>query len=89
MRITDKTSFDIANESYKKYDIGDEITVSGNDFEIIEKRDDTQNGLRSYAFAPVVNGKPDTNNIVMGYAGTGPLSMKIVCYFTSKEWFFE
>lgn len=44
MRITDKTSFDIANESYKKYDIGDEITVSGNDFEIIEKRDDTQNG---------------------------------------------
>ena len=85
MRITDKTSFDIANESYKKYDIGDEITVPGNDFEIIEKRDDTQNGLRSYAFAPVVNGKPDTNNIVMGYAGTGPLSMKIVCYFTSKE----
>ena len=51
----------------------------------MEKRDDTQNGLRSYAFAPVVNGKPDTNNIVMGYAGTGPLSMKIVCYFTSKE----
>ena len=76
MRITDKTSFDIANESYKKYDIGDEITVSGNDFEIIEKRDDTQNGLRSYAFAPVVNGKVDTSHIYMGYAGTELTSMK-------------
>ncbi|PHK48800.1 hypothetical protein, partial [Staphylococcus edaphicus] len=76
MRITDKTSFDIANESYKKYDIGDEITVSGNDFEIIEKRDDTQNGLRAYAYAPVVNGKVDTSHIYMGYAGTDIKSIR-------------
>lgn len=42
---------------------------------VIEKRDDTQNGLRAYAFAPVKNGKPDKKHIIMGYAGTDPFSI--------------
>lgn len=89
MQQTDEISHKIASESYRDLEKNNNIKVQGKNYRVIEKRDDTQNGLRSYAFAPVVNGKPDTNNIVMGYAGTGPLSMKIVCYFTSKEWLFE
>ncbi|MFK9142140.1 hypothetical protein [Staphylococcus epidermidis] len=42
MRITDKTSFDIANESYKKYDIGDEITVSGIHIDLFKHKQNTQ-----------------------------------------------
>ncbi|EJD88838.1 hypothetical protein ACUXN9_001429 [Staphylococcus epidermidis] len=33
--------------------------MNGQNFKVIEKRDDTQNGLKTYAFAPVVNGKVD------------------------------
>ncbi|WP_232161253.1 hypothetical protein [Staphylococcus epidermidis] len=50
--------------------------MQGKNYRVIEKRDDTQNGLRSYAFAPVVNGKVDTSHIYMGYAGTELTSMK-------------
>ena len=76
MKFSDKLSFKVADESYKDLKKGREYDLNGQNFKVIEKRDDTQNGLRSYAFAPVVNGKPDTNNIVMGYAGTELTSMK-------------
>lgn len=89
MKINDNTKLKLSESSYQNYNIGRQISAPKGEFEVIEKRDDTQNGLRAYAHAPMVNGKPDTNNIVMGYAGTDTLSMKIVCYFTSKEWLFE
>ena len=76
MKFSDKLSFKVADESYKDLKKGREYDLNGQNFKVIEKRDDTQNGLRSYAFAPVVNGKPDTNNIVMGYAGTELTNMK-------------
>ncbi|MDU2696753.1 MAG: hypothetical protein E7C37_07165, partial [Staphylococcus epidermidis] len=76
MVYTDQDFRNLSEESYDNYEIGDTVKHDGKTFEIMEKRDDTQNGLRSYAFAPVVNGKPDTNNIVMGYAGTELTSMK-------------
>ncbi|MFV8748885.1 hypothetical protein ACNNMT_12805 [Staphylococcus epidermidis] len=76
MKFSDKLSFKVADESYNDLKKGREYDLNGQNFKVIEKRDDTQNGLRSYAFAPVVNGKPDTNNIVMGYAGTELTSMK-------------
>ena len=44
--------------------------MKGKNYRVIVKRDDTQNDLRSYAYAPIVNGNSDTNNIVMSYAGT-------------------
>ncbi|MGV9937839.1 hypothetical protein ACWDY4_46515 [Streptomyces olivaceoviridis] len=76
MVYTDQDFRNLSEESYDNYEIGDTVKHDGKTFEIMEKRDDTQNGLRFYAFAPVVNGKPDTNNIVMGYAGTELTSMK-------------
>ena len=76
MKFSDKLSFKVADESCKDLKKGREYDLNGQNFKVIEKRDDTQNGLRFYAFAPVVNGKPDTNNIVMGYAGTELTSMK-------------
>ena len=42
--------------------------MKGKNYRVIVKRDDTQNDLRSYAYAPIVNGNSDTNNIVMSYA---------------------
>ncbi|MGY0756040.1 hypothetical protein ACYCKW_07695 [Staphylococcus haemolyticus] len=44
--------------------------MNGQNFKVIEKRDDKQNGLKAYALASVVNGKVDTNHFYMGYAGT-------------------
>ena len=76
MQQTDEISHKIASESYRDLEKNNNIKVQGKNYRVIEKRDDTQNGLRSYAFAPVVNGKPDTNNIVIGYAGTELTSMK-------------
>ncbi|MCG2466209.1 hypothetical protein K4P56_04290 [Staphylococcus epidermidis] len=76
MVYTDQDFRNLSEESYDNYEIGDTVKHDGKTFEIMEKRDDTQNGLRFYAFAPVVNGKPDTNNIVMGYAGTELTSIK-------------
>ena len=76
MKFSDKLSFKVADESYKDLKKGREYDLNGQNFKVIEKRDDTQNGLRSYAFAPVVNGKVDTSHIYMGYAGTELTSMK-------------
>ncbi|MCG2074966.1 hypothetical protein K4P40_05100 [Staphylococcus epidermidis] len=76
MVYTDQDFRNLSEESYDNYEIGDTVKHDGKTFEIMEKRDDTQNGLRFYEFAPAVNEKPDTNNIVMGYAGTELTSMK-------------
>ncbi|WP_218084441.1 hypothetical protein [Staphylococcus epidermidis] len=76
MQQTDEISHKIASESYRDLEKNNNIKVQGKNYRVIEKRDDTQNGLRSYAFAPVVNGKLDTSHIYMGYAGTELTSMK-------------
>ena len=76
MQQTDEISHKIASESYRDLEKNNNIKVQGKNYRVIEKRDDTQNGLRSYAFAPVVNGKVDTSHIYMGYAGTELTSMK-------------
>ena len=76
MQQTDEISHKIASESYRDLEKNNNIKVQGKNYRVIEKRDDTQNGLRSYAFAPVVNGKVDTSHIYMGYAGTKLTSMK-------------
>ncbi|EHM71618.1 hypothetical protein HMPREF9956_0565 [Staphylococcus epidermidis 14.1.R1.SE] len=76
MQQTDEISHKIASESYRDLEKNNNIKVQGKNYRVIEKRDDTQDGLRSYAFAPVVNGKVDTSHIYMGYAGTKLTSMK-------------
>ncbi|MCD8820519.1 MULTISPECIES: hypothetical protein [Staphylococcus] len=70
MKINDNTKLKLSESSYQNYNIGRQISTPKGEFEVIEKRDDTKNGLRSYAFAPVVKGKVDTSHIYMGYAGT-------------------
>ncbi|EJD98603.1 hypothetical protein ACUW9V_001134 [Staphylococcus epidermidis] len=70
MKFSDKLSFKVADESYKDLKKGREYDLNGQNFKVIEKRDDKQNGLKAYALSPVVNGKVDTNHIYMGYAGT-------------------
>lgn len=49
---------------------GESYEIADQDYKVVEKRDDTENGLKAYAFAPVKNGKADTSHIYMGYAGT-------------------
>ena len=44
-------------------------------YKVIEKRDDTQNGFRAYVFAPVIKGKVDKSQLLIGYAGTDPYSL--------------
>ncbi|EHR95899.1 hypothetical protein ACXXHR_05850 [Staphylococcus epidermidis] len=76
MKITDETKRKLSAESYNDHNVNSVITTPASKFKVLEKREDTRNGLKAYAYAPIVNGKPDTSNIVMGYAGTDPLSMK-------------
>ena len=49
MVYTDQDFRNLSEESYDNYEIGDTVKHDGKTFEIMEKRDDTQNGLRSYA----------------------------------------
>ncbi len=46
MVYTDQDFRNLSEESYDNYEIGDTVKHDGKTFEIMEKRDDTQNGLR-------------------------------------------
>ncbi|MEB8094058.1 hypothetical protein NGH44_02610 [Staphylococcus caprae] len=75
MRLLDDDSKSISHLSYQSLNLNSYYNINGKKMKVIEKRDDTQNGLRAYAFAPVKNGKPDKKHIIMGYAGTDPFSI--------------
>ncbi|WP_342610548.1 hypothetical protein [Staphylococcus hsinchuensis] len=92
MKITDKTK-NITDDSYDDIKIGESISShnQGN-FEIIEKRDNTTNGLRAYEFAPVVNGKPDTSQIVLrNKSSIQIIPVKTTIHFMLKNrlWFLH
>ncbi|MGW7807706.1 hypothetical protein ACWEVF_09760 [Staphylococcus xylosus] len=76
MKITDETKRQLSAESYDDHNVNSIITTPTSKFKVLEKREDTRNGLKAYAYAPIVNGKSDTSNIVMGYAGTEFTSIK-------------
>ncbi|WP_321387083.1 lipase [uncultured Enterococcus sp.] len=40
------------------------------DYEVLKVEDNTDNGMQAMAVAPIVNGKPDTSQVVIAYAGT-------------------
>ncbi|WP_232166658.1 hypothetical protein [Staphylococcus gallinarum] len=69
MKTSNELSKEISVFSYKTLK-NSNVRMKGKNYRVIVKRDDTQNDLRSYAYAPIVNGNSDTNNIVMSYAGT-------------------
>ncbi|MFB2003727.1 lipase [Staphylococcus warneri] len=70
MKYSNQFSQDVSRQSYDNLIKGDKLKIADQDYKVVEKRDDTENGLRAYAFAPVKNGKADTSHIYMGYAGT-------------------
>ncbi|MCY1577121.1 hypothetical protein [Staphylococcus pettenkoferi] len=74
MRKTDSISLQMSDEAYGNHEIGDEVKFENTYFKVIEKRDDTRNGLRAYVFAPVRNGQVDTSHIYPVFAGTNPWS---------------
>ncbi|AND79408.1 hypothetical protein [Streptococcus pantholopis] len=39
-------------------------------FKVLKVKDDTDNGMQAMAVAPIVDGEPDTPQIVIAYAGT-------------------
>lgn len=69
MKLRDETFKRLSSASY---DNNTETVATPHDgkFKVIEKRDNEENGLRAYAYAPDVNGKPDTSKIIISYAGT-------------------
>ncbi|MEX2785751.1 lipase, partial [Streptococcus sp. H49] len=81
--VTDQNYNDISKEVYdldpKKYpkykdqvQIGDTIDSNGQDFKVIEaignSANPTSNGMQAMAVAPIVDGEPDTSQIVIAYA---------------------
>lgn len=45
-------------------------STTGKEYKVIETRNNPLNGMQAMAVAPLVNGKPDTSQIVIAYAGT-------------------
>lgn len=75
MKYTDKIYHKVSDFSYSKLKKDNTYKILGQDYKVIEKCDDTQNGLRAYVFAPVIKGKVDTSQLLIGYAGTDPFSL--------------
>ncbi|MGG5342888.1 hypothetical protein [Enterococcus sp. AZ192] len=68
-------SIDITKETVQKKNIGDNIKLElGKEkkyYQILNKAaSDKDNQLNAMAIAPIVNGKPDYNNVAVVYAGT-------------------
>ncbi|GJF50599.1 lipase [Staphylococcus argenteus] len=75
MNPSDKLSRRISERSYENLRKNKYYDILGKDYKVIEKRDDTQNGFRAYVFAPVIKGKVDKSQLLIGYAGTNPYSL--------------
>ncbi|AND79405.1 hypothetical protein [Streptococcus pantholopis] len=45
-------------------------------FQVLKAKDNLDNGMQAMAVAPIVDGEPDTSQIVIAYAGTNPLDSK-------------
>ena len=74
--ITDKNYRYIAGQSYNVAPewSGDTVYVDSkiidNQFLVLATENNTSNGMQAMAVAPIVNGKPDTSQIIIAYAGT-------------------
>lgn len=44
--------------------------LAGIEYEILETKNEPKNGMQAMAVAPIVNGKADTSQVVIAYAGT-------------------
>ncbi|AND79484.1 hypothetical protein [Streptococcus pantholopis] len=85
--ITEKNYNDIANDVYavdsgktkNPYQKGDK--VANNQFQVItDPVDNLDNGMQAMAVAPIVDGEPDTSQIVIAYARVYFLSATRLCY---------
>ncbi|AND79481.1 hypothetical protein [Streptococcus pantholopis] len=83
--ITEKDYNIISGEVYKvdpkktsdTIKIGDNIPSGNQEFQVItDPVDNLDNGMQAMAVAPIVDGEPDTSQIVIAYAGTNPLDSK-------------
>ena len=74
--ITDKNYRYIAGQSYNVAPewSGDTVYVDSkiidNQFLVLATENNTSNGMQAMAVAPIINGKPDTSQIIIAYAGT-------------------
>lgn len=76
MLLRDSDARMLSENSYDKLSVDDVYTfLNKKQYKVIEKRDDTQNGFRAYVFAPVIKGKVDKSQLLIGYAGTDPYSL--------------
>ncbi|MEX2785731.1 hypothetical protein AB3331_11290 [Streptococcus sp. H49] len=80
--ITEKDYNIISGEVYKvdpkktsdTIKIGDNIPSGNQEFQVItDPVDNLDNGMQAMAVAPIVDGEPDTSQIVIAYAGTLPI----------------
>ncbi|EOH95214.1 hypothetical protein UAY_03404 [Enterococcus moraviensis ATCC BAA-383] len=51
-------------------EIPKKINGENKQYKILKAEDNTKNGMQAMAVAPVVNGKADTSQVVIAYAGT-------------------
>ncbi len=46
------------------------INISGNEYKVLKMENNKENGMQAMAVAPIKNGKVDTSEVVIAYAGT-------------------
>lgn len=49
---------------------------TGEEYKVIEIKEDPTNGMQAMAVAPLINGEPDKSQIVIAYAGTNPKDLR-------------
>ena len=74
MLLRDSDARMLFENSYDKLSVDEVYTFSKKQYKVIENAT-TQNGFRAYVFAPVIKGKVDKSQLLIGYAGTDPYSL--------------
>ncbi|MGT2738220.1 triacylglycerol lipase, partial [Streptococcus pantholopis] len=82
--VTEENYKDIADKVYAvedgkdSYTVREEYTFQSNNqkFQVLKAKDNLDNGMQAMAVVPIVDGEPDTSQIVIAYAGTNRLDSK-------------
>ena len=75
MLLRDSDARMLSENSYDKLSVDEVYTFSNKNNTKSSKNATTQNGFRAYVFAPVIKGKVDKSQLLIGYAGTDPYSL--------------
>ena len=61
---------DEKHDKHIDFDVDDIKEFGGREYQVLKTEDNTNNGMQAMAVAPVNDGKADTSEVIIAYAGT-------------------